>query len=144
MLKGMLPAIAVLGLAITPALGLTSDRPAPPEGAKVYFISPSDGETIEGSVTVRMGLRGMGVAPAGVEVDNTGHHHLLVNATIDDIDLDASLPFSDETRHFGGGQTEASLDLPAGTHTLQLLFMDYRHISFDPPVASDVITITVE
>jgi hypothetical protein len=138
----ILPLLAALTL--IPAMAVAADRVAPPESAEVYFISPADGETIEGPVTVRMGLRGMGVAPAGVEVDSTGHHHLLVNKTVDDVDLDASLPFSDATRHFGGGQTEASLDLPAGTHTLQLLFMDYRHISFDPPVASDVITITVQ
>jgi len=142
MWKRLLPIIAALTL--IPALAVAADRVAPPEDAKVYIISPADGETIEGPVTVRMGLRGMGVAPAGVEVDKTGHHHLLINKTVDEVDLDASLPFSDTTRHFGGGQTEASLDLPAGTHTLQLLFMDYRHISFDPPVASDVITITVQ
>lgn len=137
-----LPLVAALALA-SPLL-MAADRTAPAEGAKVYFISPADGETIEGPVTVRMGISGMGVAPAGVEVDKTGHHHLLINKTTEDVDLDASLPFSDTTRHFGGGQTEAKLDLPAGTHTLQLLFMDYRHMRFDPPVSSDVITITVE
>ena len=142
MKKLFLPLVAALTFA-SPLL-VAADRVAAPEGANVYFISPTDGETIQGPVTVRMGLSGMGVAPAGVEVDKTGHHHLLVNKTIEEVDLDASLPFSDSTRHFGGGQTQASLDLPAGTHTLQLLFMDYRHISFDPPVASDVITITVE
>ncbi len=142
MKKLFLPLVAALTFA-SPLL-VAADRVAAPEGAKVYFISPTDGETIQGPVTVRMGLSGMGVAPAGVEVDKTGHHHLLVNKTIEEVDLDASLPFSDSTRHFGGGQTQASLDLPAGTHTLQLLFMDYRHISFDPPVASDVITVTVE
>ncbi|MCA1790523.1 MAG: DUF4399 domain-containing protein [Thioalkalivibrio sp.] len=142
MWKGILPVVAALTL--TPALAVAADRVAPPENAEVYFISPADGETIQGPVTVRMGLRGMGVAPAGVEVDKTGHHHLLINKTVDDVDLEASLPFTDTSRHFGGGQTEGSLDLPAGTHTLQLLFMDYRHVSFDPPVTSDVITITVE
>jgi hypothetical protein len=130
-------------LLLTPALAFALERVAPPEGAEVYFITPSDGDTIEGPVTLRMGLRGMGVAPAGVEVDKTGHHHLLVNLPLEEVDLDASLPFSDSTRHFGGGQTEASLDLPAGTHTLQLLFMDYRHVSFDPPLVSETISITV-
>jgi hypothetical protein len=142
MIKSLLPSLAILFLIPSLALGL--ERMAPPEGAEVYFISPADGETIKGPVTVRMGLRGLGVAPAGVEVAKTGHHHLLVNTTVDEIDLNASLPFSETTRHFGGGQTEATLDLPAGTHTLQLLFMDYRHVSFDPPVISEVITITVE
>ncbi len=121
-----------------------SDRIAPPDGAKVYFISPQDGETLESPVRVQMGLRGMGVAPAGVEMDNTGHHHLLVNKPLDEVDLDASLPFSDHKRHFGGGQTEGELELEPGEYTLQLLFMDYRHISFDPPVVSEKVTITVE
>ncbi|TVP90893.1 MAG: DUF4399 domain-containing protein [Thioalkalivibrio sp.] len=130
-------------LLFAPALAFSLERVAPPEDAEVYFITPFDGETIEGSVTVRMGLRGMGVAPAGVDMDGTGHHHLLVNMPLEEVDLDATLPFSDQTRHFGGGQTEGILDLPEGTHTLQLLFMDYRHASFDPPVVSEQITITV-
>ncbi|WP_019024684.1 MULTISPECIES: DUF4399 domain-containing protein [unclassified Thioalkalivibrio] len=131
------------GLALV-GTATAADRIAPPDGAKVYFISPQDGETLESPVRVQMGLRGMGVAPAGVEMDNTGHHHLLVNKPLDEVDLDASLPFSDHKRHFGGGQTEGELELEPGEYTLQLLFMDYRHISFDPPVVSEKITITVE
>ncbi|AHK80177.1 hypothetical protein M911_14605, partial [Ectothiorhodospira haloalkaliphila] len=76
--------------------------------------------------------------------DYTGHHHLLVNKDLDDVNLDAPLPFTDQTVHFGGGQTETELELEPGTHTLQLLFMDYRHASFDPPVVSEQITIMVE
>jgi hypothetical protein len=128
----------------TPLAQADVQRVSAPEGATVYLISPADGETIRGPVTVRMGLRGMGVAPAGIDHPNTGHHHLLVNMPIEELDLNAPLPFSDETRHFGGGQTEATLELEPGTHTLQLLFMDYRHVSFDPPLVSDRITITVE
>ncbi len=134
--------IAII-LLLTPALAVSLERVAPPDDAAVYFITPFAGETFEGPVTVRMGLRGMGVAPAGVDVEGTGHHHLLVNKPLEAVDLDASLPFSEQTRHFGGGQTESTLDLPEGTHTLQLLFMDYRHVSFDPPVVSEQITITV-
>lgn len=130
-------------LLFAPALAFSLERVAAPEDADVYFITPFADETFEGPVTVRMGLRGMGVAPAGVEVEATGHHHLLVNMPLEEVDLDASLHFSDQARHFGGGQTEGTLDLPAGTHTLQLLFMDYRHVSFDPPVVSEPITITV-
>ncbi|WP_028484116.1 DUF4399 domain-containing protein [Thioalkalivibrio sp. ALE17] len=147
----MKPALTRLStlLVLTGGLALAgsamgSDRIAPPDGAKAYFISPQDGETLESPVRVQMGLRGMGVAPAGVEMDNTGHHHLLVNKPLDEVDLDASLPFSDHKRHFGGGQTEGELELEPGEYTLQLLFMDYRHISFDPPVVSEKITITVE
>ena len=135
--------LAVAALAVFPAAA-DLERIAAPEGAEVYLISPTDGKTVTGPVTVRMGLRGMGVAPAGVDLPKTGHHHLLVNKPLDQVDLNASLPFSDETRHFGGGQTEAVLELQPGTHTLQLLFMDYRHMSFDPPVVSEKVTITVE
>jgi len=135
-----------LGLAVLCVSMAQADiqRVAAEDGARVYLISPSDGETIRGPVTVRMGLSGMGVAPAGIDHPRTGHHHLLVNMPLENVDLNASLPFSDQTRHFGGGQTEASLELPPGTYTLQLLFMDYRHVSFDPPVVSEKITITVE
>ncbi|ACL71379.1 conserved hypothetical protein [Thioalkalivibrio sulfidiphilus HL-EbGr7] len=136
--------IPILSLLLLTTAQAELKRVAPPEGASVYLISPADGETIRGPVTVRMGLRGMGVAPAGIDHPNTGHHHLLVNMPLEQVDLSASLPFSDQTRHFGGGQTEARLELQPGTYTLQLLFMDYRHVSFDPPVVSEVVTITVE
>ncbi len=137
-------ALVTGGFALAASSAASTDRVPAPEGAEVYFISPQDGDTVESPVRIQMGLRGMGVAPAGVEADNTGHHHLLVNQPLDEVDLDASLPFSDHKRHFGGGQTEGEIELEAGTHTLQLLFMDYRHLSFDPPVTSDKITITVE
>lgn len=120
------------------------ERVSAPDGAEVYLISPEDGATLSGPVTVRMGLRGMGVAPAGADFPDTGHHHLLVNMPLEEVDLEAPLPFTDHTRHFGGGQTEGTLELEPGEYSLQLLFMDYRHVSFDPPLTSDVITITVE
>ena len=120
------------------------ERISAPDGAEVYLISPEDGATLSGPVTVRMGLRGMGVAPAGADFPDTGHHHLLVNMPLEEVDLEAPLPFTDHTRHFGGGQTEGTLELKPGEYSLQLLFMDYRHVSFDPPLTSDVITITVE
>ena len=128
---------------VAPALA-DLERISAPDGAEVYLISPEDGATLSGPVTVRMGLRGMGVAPAGADFPDTGHHHLLVNMPLEEVDLDAPLPFTDHTRHFGGGQTEGTLELEPGEYRLQLLFMDYRHVSFDPPLTSDVITITVE
>jgi hypothetical protein len=109
---------------------------------ELYFISPQDGDKISGEFTVSFGLRGMGVAPAGVEVANTGHHHLLI-----DVDAlppkDAPLPKTEQVRHFGGGQTETTLSLPPGQHTLQLLLGNYSHIPHSPPVMSSKITITV-
>jgi len=86
----------------------------------------------------------MGVAPAGAEIDDTGHHHLLINTAADTLDLTAPLPATETIVHFGGGQTQVTRDLPTGTHTLQLLLGDWSHVPHDPPVMSDVITITVE
>lgn len=121
-----------------------------PDGASVYFIGLEDGATIANPVTIRFGLDGMGVAPAGVEHNNTGHHHLFINrpplgeGEFGAEELSIPLPNDETHRHFGGGQTEVTLDLPAGTHTLQLVVGDHNHIPHEPPIASDVITITVE
>jgi hypothetical protein len=91
---------------------------------------------------VRFGLRGMGVAPAGVVADATGHHHLLIDVeTLPPDNL--PLPANDNVRHFGLGQTEAEITLAPGTHTLQLVLGDALHIPHDPPVRSEKVTITV-
>ena len=119
------------------------ERTASAEDVTLYPITPARGEVVTGPSVVRFGLRRMGVAPAGVDHPNTGHHHLLINLPLSEVDLSMPLPFIDETRHLGGGQTELVLDLEPGTYTLQALFGDYRHIPFDPPVVSEVITVTV-
>ena len=140
-------ALAVLASsAIAVAAGIAAAQlprqPSPP-GAAVYFISPKDGEEITGPVTIRFGLKGMGVAPAGIEMKNTGHHHLLVDAKALPA-MGENLPNDDTHRHFGAGQTEATIALPPGKHTLQLLLGDLNHIPHEPPVLSPVITITVK
>ena len=110
--------------------------------ARVYFISPTDGETVTSPFVVRFGLAGMGVAPAGSDVPNTGHHHLLID--LDELPaLDLPLPMNEQVRHFGGGQTETELELPPGEHTLQLLLGNAAHIPHDPPLISEKITIMV-
>ena len=119
------------------------ERQASPENARVYFIGLEDGATLDNPVTLRFGLSGMGVAPAGVNVANTGHHHMLINLDPADIDFSSGLPANDQIRHFGGGQTEVTLNLPEGTHTLRLLLGDWLHIPHDPPVISDPVTVTV-
>ena len=119
-------------------------RAAPAADAEAYIIAPQNGATVHGPVTVRFGLKGMGVAPAGVKFDNTGHHHLLVDTDFGAVKLDAPLPATDKILHFGKGQTETTLTLPPGKHTLELVFADYLHNSFDPPLHSKKITITVE
>ena len=113
-----------------------------PEGASVYFITPMDGATVTSPVTVVFGLKGMGVAPAGLEKANTGHHHLLID--VESIAMDAPIGKDDQHRHFGGGQTEATVELSPGQHTLQLLLADHLHIPHNPPVMSEKISITVE
>jgi hypothetical protein len=114
------------------------------EGAEVYIINPGDGDTVASPVIIQFGLRGMGVAPAGVDLPDTGHHHLLVDLDIAEVDLALPMPPSDNLLHFGGGQTETMLELEPGTHTLQLVLGDLSHIPHDPPVISEAITVTVE
>ncbi len=117
-----------------------SDSPA---GAKAYIISPKDGEIVDRTFTVRFGLANMGVAPAGVKFPNTGHHHLLID--FENLpDLEKPLVFSENVRHFGGGQTEAEITLSPGKHTLRLLLGNYLHIPHKPPVLSEKITVTVK
>lgn len=137
-------AFAVLGLSLLATLALAADRVAAPAGAEVYFIAPHNGDKITGPVTVRFGLKGMGIAPAGVKFDNTGHHHLLVDTDVSELTLDAPVPATDKILHFGKGQTETTLTLPPGKHTLQLVFADYLHQAFDPVLKSQKITITVK
>ncbi|HKK15968.1 MAG TPA: DUF4399 domain-containing protein [Gammaproteobacteria bacterium] len=113
-----------------------------PANAQVYIISPMDGESVTNPVTVRFGLRNMGVAPAGVEKPDTGHHHLLLDTDLPA--LDQPVPSDDRHLHFGKGQTETQLNLSPGKHTLQLLLGDHMHVPHEAPVISDKITITVE
>ncbi len=127
-------------LTVSAADSLVTEAPA---DAKVYFIEPQDGEVIEGPVKVVFGLQNMGVAPAGVDRENTGHHHLLIDT--DELpDMTQPLPASDHVKHFGGGQTETVLDLAPGKHTLQLVVGNYVHVPNKTPVMSKKITITVK
>lgn len=113
------------------------------EEVSVYIISPANGEVVSSPVLVKFGLRGMGVAPAGVARDNTGHHHLLID--VDTLpDLTRPVPADQNHRHFGGGQTEVSLELSPGEHTLQLLLGDEAHIPHNPPVVSEKIRVRVK
>lgn len=122
------------------AQGLISKSP---EDAQVYFIQPSDGQTVKNNVKVIFGLKNMGVAPAGVDRKNTGHHHLLID-TESLPDMAQPLPATDKIRHFGGGQTETEITLPPGKHTLQLVLGNHAHVPHSKPVISRQITVTVE
>jgi hypothetical protein len=126
-----------------PLMASEMPRSASPEDAMVYFIQPQDGDVISGpQVRVIFGLAGMGVAPAGVDKNNTGHHHLLIN--VDQLPLDKPIPSDSNHMHFGGGQTETIVELAPGTHTLQLILGDHMHMPHNPPIMSEVITVTVE
>ena len=147
-MKKLLMSAAIGTVAIvSPAFG--GETPAP-AGAKVYFVNLEDGATVKSPVKVVFGLSGMGVAPAGTEKDKTGHHHILIDRPPlgegpDGADeLNVNLPADDNHKHFGGGQTEVMLELAPGKHTLQLVLGDKDHIPHNPPVASSVISITVE
>lgn len=140
-MKPMLIASLLVAVA-APAAAEEFVRIPAPEGARVHIVAPLDGATVSSPVTVQFGLSGMGVAPAGVDMEHTGHHHLIVNAGLPN--LDGAIPANENYLHFGGGQTEAIVELPPGEHTLQLIVGDHRHIPHDPPIVSEVVTIVVE
>jgi hypothetical protein len=137
-----------LALAQAPAPGQAAatapalPRTAAPAGAKLYIISPAAGATVKSPVTVVFGLSGMGVAPAGMQMENTGHHHLLIDTELP-ANVGLPLPATANIVHFGKGQTEASITLAPGKHTLQLVLGDHLHIPFLPVISSPKITVTV-
>lgn len=138
---GGLSALAIVCIAATAGAQEIPRQPSP-EGATVYFVAPVDGEVVSSPFKVQFGLSGMGVAPAGITMEKTGHHHLIIDAPTPDAGL--PIPADDNHRHFGGGQTEVTLELAPGEHTLQLVLGDHLHVPHDPPVVSDVIKIRVE
>ncbi|KPW74949.1 hypothetical protein ALQ65_00702 [Pseudomonas syringae pv. coriandricola] len=145
-MKSLFSGAVVAGLLLSASMLVSADdmpRTASPEGAEVYIISPSDGETVTSPFKVQFGLKGMGVAPAGVDVPETGHHHLLIDVK-DQPAANMPLPVSDHIRHFGKGQTETEINLPPGQHTLQLLMGDKGHMPLNPSVESKKITINVK
>ncbi len=137
--------VAFVGSALVAALAGAAEPAIPrtprPEAARVYFITPKSGEKLKSPVVVRFGLEQMGVAPAGVAQPHTGHHHLIIDAELPPAAL--PVPKSEHYLHFGGGQTEISLELPPGPHTLQLMLGDHNHVPHDPPVVSERITIEI-
>ena len=117
-------------------------RSASPEGARLFFIAPADGDTVTNPVSVEFGLEGMSVVAAGVDEENAGHHHLLVDTDLPDLSL--PIPADANHIHFGDASTSTELTLAPGRHTLQLLLGNHLHVPHDPPVVSEAITITVE
>jgi len=141
--------LSLLTLVLSPALLMSEvvnahekmHQSVAPKSANVYIISPADGATVSSTFTVKFGLKDMGVSPAGFEKKHTGHHHLLIDKeTLPALDK----PMGGDVKHFGGGQTETSLTLPKGKHTLQLILGDHHHVPHSPAVVSKKITITVK
>ena len=126
----------------TPTLAAGYVKVSATPGSSLYFVNLKNGETVASPVLIQFGLRGMGVAPAGIEKAGTGHHHLLVDVA--ELDVNAPIPPTDQPRHFGLGQTEVTLEMKPGQHTLQLLMGDQNHIPHHPVVMSERITITVK
>jgi len=117
-------------------------RSPSPDGATVGFANLADGDVVPPGFTVRFTVSGMGIAPAGVDIENTGHFHLLID--LDELpDMNAPLPATPQILHFGKGQSEAQLDLAEGPHTLRVMLADYLHVPHDPPVVSEPVRITV-
>jgi len=125
----LLGRVALLAAAAITVPAIAPAETAAPPNAAVYIISPKDGDTVASPLKVQFGLSGMGIAPAGVEKANTGHHHLIIDATL---------------AAEGGGQTEAMVTLAPGQHTLQLVLGDWMHTPFNPPLGSPVVTVTVK
>jgi len=136
-------AVVLAAILLGSSLAFAQNQTPSPAGAEAYIVSPKDGATVSSPVTVVFGLKGMGIAPAGIQFENAGHHHLLID-TDAPTDLTKPLPATDKVVHFGKGQTEASVKLTPGKHTLQLLLGDALHTPHNPAVMSKKITITVK
>lgn len=137
-----LAVLPVVLLAVFLSVPLCLARTPAPEAAYAYFIWPADGMVIQGGrLWVRMGLRDMGVAPKGVSMPNVGHHHLLIDTVLPQ--LDEQIPSDRNHLHFGAGETEARIELSPGPHTLQMLLGDQDHLPHDPPIYSKRIRIIV-
>ena len=135
-------------MALAGCLSMAADAQAPlspsPAGAAVYIINLKDGDTVSSPFKAQFGLTGMGIAPAGVDKENTGHHHLVIDTKVTNEELKLPMPPDPQHIHFGGGQTEAMVTLPPGKHSLQLVLANWTHVPHNPPVMSPVINITVK
>jgi len=140
----LLSSLLVIALTLASTRLTHAQQPMPsPAGTQVYLIAPADGAKLSNPVVVRFGLKGMGIAPAGTQMENTGHHHLFIDTELP-ANLTQPIPAVEgKILHFGKGQTETTLTLSPGTHTLQLMLGDHLHIPNNPAVSSTKITITV-
>ena len=134
------PATAASGSTSSPTS--VAPRTPAPTNARVFIVTPANGDTVSSPVVVQFGLEGLNVAPAGTYGPETGHHHLLIDTQLPAVDL--PIPADENHIHFGKGQTKTVIELTPGPHTLQLLVGDGNHVPHQQPIASETITITVE
>jgi len=137
----MIGSFAVITSAMSLVAAQQLEKSDAAENAAVYIVAPANGAVVPSTFTVVFGLTGMGVAPAGIQRENTGHHHLLIDG---EILPNLNMPLGDNVSHFGGGQTQTTVTLSPGTHTLQLILGDYLHLPHEPPVVSQVVNVTVQ
>jgi Domain of unknown function (DUF4399) len=136
--------LLIAAMALLSINAWADDRSPSPKGAKVFIVEPKAGAVVSNPVTVKFGIKGMTLSPAGTKAENTGHHHLLIDTPLPK-DLSQPLPVvENKVVHFGKAQTETTLTLPPGKHTLQLVLGDHLHVPHNPPVVSKKITITVK
>ena len=142
--KLVVAAIVAAAACLSPPATAQNPVTPSPKGAKVYFVNVKNGDLVSSPFLVQFGLSGMGVAPVGVDKENTGHHHLIIDTKLSPEELKAPIAADAKHVHYGAGQTEATVTLPPGQHTLQLVLGNWSHIPHDPPVTSEIITITVK
>lgn len=140
----LVPFILTLGLLILTGCSdnIQPARTPSPKGAKVFIIEPKDNSDVTSPIKVKFGIEGMELAPAGVEKENSGHHHLLIDTQLED--KNSQIPASENILHFGKGQTETTIELKPGKHSLQLILGDHNHIPHEPIIQSNMITINVK
>jgi hypothetical protein len=140
-----IPLVAsVVAAALLGITGANAGETPAPADAKVFFVNIKNGDKVTSPVTIKFGISGMNLAPAGDQTPNTGHHHLIIDDTLQGDALNQPIPADDHHVHYGKAQTEATVNLPKGTHTLQLVLGDWTHIPHKGPIMSEKITVTVE
>jgi len=136
--------VSIVAAALSGVTGAGAGETIAPADAKVFFLNIKDGDTVTSPVSIKFGISGMTLAPAGDQTPNTGHHHLIIDDAIQDDALNQPIPSDEHHIHYGKAQTGATVTLPAGTHTLQLVLGDWTHIPHKTPVMSEKITVTVK
>jgi hypothetical protein len=133
-------AMFALCVAALPARAQSAAPPAPPAPV-IGILLPTNGATVTSPVTVRFRLVNYGVAPAGTNVERTGHFHLLIDNEAGE--AGTIIPADSLHIHYGKGQIEVTVPVPLGRHTLRAVLGDYTHKVIGPELVSAPVTIRV-